>query len=392
MKNLKKVSFRDITGIFKFVIILLPALIYKLYLKINQKKVWLICETENTARDNGYIFYEYMLKKHPEVSCFYAINKKTKDYNKLSDKSKIINWASIKHYFYYIVASKNISSHKEGNPNHSLFTILHLKLNLFNNRVFLQHGVLYQDFSMFHKKNTKFKIFISGAIDEYNFLKERYGYGNEIKYTGLARFDNLFNYKIDENIILFIPTWRRWINNKEEFLTSEYFKRINELINDKKILELLEKNNKYLYFYIHQAFAKYIDCFNASNHVKIFNHETAELQEILKNGALLITDYSSIFTDFAFMKKPIIYYQFDKDIFMKKHYNNLKESYFDFDNNGFGKVVNDKSELIKEIQYYVQNNFKIKSIYEKRIKKFFKLHDNKNCERIYNVIIGVDKL
>ena len=40
---------------------------------------------------------------------------------------------------------------KNGTPNHMLFSVLRLKLNLYNNFVFLQHGVLYQNHEMFHK-------------------------------------------------------------------------------------------------------------------------------------------------------------------------------------------------------------------------------------------------
>ncbi|MBP3635037.1 MAG: CDP-glycerol glycerophosphotransferase family protein [Bacilli bacterium] len=393
LRRLKKVKLADILGIFIFIIVLIPSLIKKLYLKVTKKEFWLICETKVTARDNGYSFYKYMRKEHPEIITYYAINKKSKDYQKVSDLGNIIQWGSLKHYYYYMSATKNISSHKEGNPNQLLFTILHLYLNLYNNRVFLQHGVLYQDFSMFHFKNTKFKIFITGAKAEYDFVKERYGYfKGEVRYTGLARFDYLYDSKVDKNAILFIPTWRRWLETKEQFEKSTYFKKINELINSKELENMLEKYNKVLYFYPHLSTQKFIDCYKTNNkYIKILDTSNVDVQELLKKGTLLITDFSSIFTDFAYMHKPIIYYQYDSEEFYDKHFRKEDgKSYFDFKKDGFGPVVNNEADLLSQIEKYIKNDFKQQQEYTKKIDKFFLLRDKNNCQRIYKEIIKDD--
>ena len=360
LSKIKQVKSKDIIGLLLFLIVLIPALIKKAYLKIIKKELWLICEQENTAHD-----------------------KKVQKYG------NIINWSSLKHYYYYLSATQNISSHKEGNPNHSLFTMLHIYLNLFNNRVFLQHGVLYQDFEMFHWKNSKFKIFIAGAKPEYDFLKKNYGYrNNEIKYTGLARFDNLHNYEIDNKIILLIPTWRRWLNTKEEFKNSEYYKKLMSLINNNQLANILEDNDKELYFYPHISTQKFINLYKTDNkRIKILSSNDIDIQELLKKGALLITDYSSIFTDFAYMNKPIIYYQHDKSEFFNKHYSNYKKGYFNFEKDGFGKVVDNETELISILNYYIKNNFENEKEYENKIKNFFLLNDKNNCKRIYEAIL-----
>ena len=388
IKKLKKIERRDIIGIYKFFIVLIPSVFYKLYLKICHKELWLICERENMARDNGYIFYKFLKENHPEIKSYYAIDLNCKDYQKVKKYGNIIGWASLKHYYIYMSATRNISSHKEGNPNHPLFSFLHLYLHLYNNRVFLQHGVLYQNFPMFYKKNTNFKIFITGAKGEYDFIKANFGYKNEVKYTGLARFDNLYNYKKDDKIILLIPTWRRWLNTKDDFVESEYYKKLYSLINSKKLEKLLEKYDKYLYFYPHLSTQKFISCYKTnSGRVKVLSANNTNIQDLLKKGSLLITDFSSIFTDFAYMHKPIIYYQYDENEFYKKHYGNEK-SYFNFKKDGFGKVVNTEDELLKQLNLYIKNGYKEEDIYKKRIDNFFILHDRNNCERIYNSIIG----
>lgn len=392
LNKIKKVKIKDILGVFKFLIVLIPSCIYRIYLNIKNKKLWLVCENGKMARDNGYVFYKYMKNNHPDIPCYYAIDKRCNDYNKVKEYGNIINWSSLKHYFYYMSATKNISSHKEGNPNHTLFTILHLYLNLYNNRVFLQHGVIYQNFKMFYKKNTKFKLFISGAKGEYEFLKQKYGYDNKLKYTGLARFDNLHNFNIDSNIILLIPTWRRWLKNEKEFIESKYFKTFNNLINNEELINMLEKNNKKLYFYPHISTQKYINNYSTtSSNIKILDSKSIDIQDLLKKGALLITDYSSIFTDFSYMKKPVIYYQFDTNEIYSKHYGEKLSTYFDFKRDGFGDVVKSSSELINKLQYYIENGYELEEKYLKRINNFFTIHDNKNCDRIYDEIMGVEK-
>lgn len=387
--KLKKVSVRDIYGLIPFIILIIPAFIYKISLKIRKKELWLMGETEKTARDNGYVFFKYMREEHPEVDCYYAIGFNYKDYEKVKDLGHIIKWASLKHYFYYMSATKNISSHKEANPNQTIFTIMHLYLHLYNNRVFLQHGVLYQNFNMFHQPNTKFKIFITGAKPEYDFVKEKYEYkNNEVRYTGLARFDNLYNTTPDSKVILYMPTWRRWIENEEFLKNSDYYKKINSFINSPELEKVLEKNNVYLYFCPHNGLRDSKDVFESINkRVRIIDITEADIQQLLITGSLLITDFSSVHTDFAYMNKPILYYQYDTKDYLEKHIGkDCYDTYYDFKRDGFGKVVDDEKELIKNIDMKIKSKFKQNKIYQDRIAKFFVLHDNNNCKRIFEEI------
>lgn len=388
LKNIKKIQVSNIIGIFIFLFLLIPSIIYKIVLKLKKKELWLISENGHMARDNGFAFYKFMKKNHPEIKTYFAIDKKCSDYEKVSKYGNVVDWEKFKHYFLYMSATKNISSHKEGEPNHPLFSFLHLKLKIYDNFIFLQHGVLYQDFAMFHSDRCLFKIFICGAKGEYDFVKEKFGYNGEVRYTGLARFDDLYNAKPDKKIIAYIPTWRRWLNTKEKFEESEYYQRILSFINSDKLERILEKNDKYLYFYPHIASQKYINLYTTKNkRVKILSTNDIEIQDIIKKASLLITDFSSIFTDVAYMNKPIIYYQYDKEDYTIKHVcADLNSSYFDFEKDGFGEITSNESELIDTIDVYIQSNFNLKDKYQNRINKFFSLHDNNNCERIYNEI------
>ena len=104
---------------------------------------------------------------------------------------------------------------------------------------------------------------------------------------------------------------------------------------------------------------------------------------LLSQSSLLVTDYSSVSFDFAYMKKPIIYTQFDYDEYRKKHY---KKGYFDYILDGFGPVCSDIGVCIDNIIEEIKDGCKIKKKYLKRIQKFFAFFDRKNNERIYNII------
>ena len=201
--SLKYIKLRDLVSPFIFLLMLIPSIIFRLINKLKKRQLWLVCEEGDVAKDNGYHFFKYVRTNHPNDYCFYVIDKKSKDYNKVKDLDNIIQFRSLKHWVYYLAADYNISTQKMGNPNQVLFYILHVTLGLMKNRVFLQHGITKDDSPWLYYKNTKFKYFICGAKKEYEYIKEKFGYpeGNVI-YTGFPRFDNLYNNNLKEKQIL----------------------------------------------------------------------------------------------------------------------------------------------------------------------------------------------
>ena len=108
-----------------------------------------------------------------------------------------------------------------------------------------------------------------------------------------------------------------------------------------------------------------------------------DVQTLLMESSMLITDYSSVYFDFAYMKKPILYYQFDYDRYRKGQY---QEGYYSYERDGFGLVVRDELTLIEEIEKIVKNNFTFEEKYSNRVDDFFEFRDNKNCLRTYDAI------
>lgn len=394
LSKIKYIKIKDILGVIEYIILFIPSLILKLILIITNKKVWLVAELKDTCRDNGYHFFKYVKEKHPEQICFYAIDKKSKDYDKIKHFSGVIQFGSIVYWLLYLSANKNIVTDKGSDPCHMLFSILH-KVGLYDNVVFLQHGIISNIIPMFFYKNTHFRLMMSGSKLEYELLRSQYyGYPeNRIKYTGLARYDNLIHYNKKENQILIMPTWRRWIGResnilgrKKPFTESCYYKKWSHLLNNKEFINYIEQNNLIIKFFPHHQMQKFLESFKTtSKNIDILDEKDNNVQTLLKESALLITDYSSVVYDFAYMRKPVLYYQFDFDEFMSKHF---QDDRIDYIKNGYGDVCKTEEDLIRHIINF-NEDFELSEKYKKRINTVFLFHDDKNCERIFNEIMKI---
>ncbi len=387
--NMKYIKIKDVLAPFIFLFMLVPSLFFRMINRIKKRKLLLVAEDGKTARDNGYHFYKYIRTKHPNDYCFFVIDKKSENYINVKEYGNIIQYGSLKHWLYYLSAKYNISNHKEGNPNAAFFYVIHVFLGWYNNRVFLQHGITKDDAEWLYYKNCKFKYFICGARREYEFIRDRFGYPEgSVVYTGFPRFDNLYNNRINQKEILVMPTWREWlgretniIGKKANFEQTSFYNCWNSFLNDDKFIKYVEKKKMKVLFYPHINMQKFIGKFKfTSKNVEILTPKT-DIQKILKESAIMITDYSSVYMDFAYMEKPVLYYHFDYEEYRKKQY---KDGYFDYKKDGFGPVCEDKDELVKEIINVCENGLDKK--YYNRMDDFFELKDQKNCERIYNIL------
>jgi len=148
---------------------------------------------------------------------------------------------------------------------------------------------------------------------------------------------------------------------------------LNNLFNNEKLIEAAKQFGYTLIFKPHPELNEIIHLFD-TEHIIISTKET--YQELINPSSLLITDYSGVSFDFAYLKKPVIYYQGDNDY----HYEN---GYWDYEKMGFGEVIENEEELVETLIGYMKNDCKMKKFYKRRVDNFFKFHDNDNCKRAY---------
>lgn len=367
------------------------------YLKVKRPNIWLVSERKDQAKDNGYIFFKYLCEKQKNVDAVYAIDNKSEDYNKVKEIGSSVTFGTLKHWIYYLAAEKTISSQKNGKPNSAICYFLEVYGVLPQKFYFLQHGVIINDCKWLYYEETKFKLFVCGAEPEAKFVANHFNYPDgKVKYLGLSRFDNLHHIKVKKNRILIMPTWREWIaengskllevEGNSNFNETEFFIEWKKLLTDNKFISYIKKNNLEVIFYPHHEMQKFLSYFEElSTPIKVASSEKYDIQELLKNSEMMITDYSSVFFDFVYMKKPIIFYQFDIDKFNKFQY---QEGYFSYQKNKFGKSYSKSTEIVDKIIEMHMNNYRIDSDFDEEHKKYFPLFDVNNSKRIFNEIGG----
>ena len=362
------------------------------FMAYKDREIWLVAERGADARDNGYHFFRYLREKHPNVDAYYVITEDSADRSRVEALGKVVKYGSLQHYLMFIAAAYKISTHIAGySPNMYFYHRYKKWLPWKGKRIFLQHGITQNNIDGLYKENTKLDLFICGAKPEYDYVAQYFHYHDEVKYTGLARFDALHDGETKDQILV-MPTWRMYYSGLDEqkLKISDYVIKWNAVLHDERLIAALKKAGKTLVFYPHYEVQKhFLHLFSANDpSVMIADFDHYDVQQLLKDAQLLVTDYSSVYFDFAYMRKPCVYYQFDEAQFFAQHY---KPGYFNCREMGFGEVVTQHEALVDTLISYLEQDCRMKDVYLKRIDGFFPLHDTQNCERIFAEIQKLKK-
>ena len=190
--------------------------------------------------------------------------------------------------------------------------------------VFLQHGITKDDLSSWlNRYNKNISMFVTTAVGEYqSILDYDYGYDEKVvKLTGFPRYDKLAQTEPVKKQIIFLTTWRQKLAGKmdlvsgqreynEEFKNSEYCQFYNRLINDERLLAVMRKKGYTGKFCLHNNHMVQAGDFKGNDVIHIHTDAIEYVKEF-KENALMLTDYSSVAFDFAYLGKPIVYVQFD---------------------------------------------------------------------------------
>ncbi|MFG6147963.1 CDP-glycerol glycerophosphotransferase family protein [Halobacillus sp. B23F22_1] len=348
--------------------------------------IWLIGERSNTAQDTGYHFFKFCRENYPEKQVYYAIDSHAEDRTRIESLGNVVNIGSIEHYKIASSATAFIGSH-------DLEYFLPAKGIEFNSykqgkKVFLQHGVLGRKNVEYHKDYYKypFDLFCVSSWPEKNLVEKKLGYNkDEVEITGLTRFDSLLNNNnISKKSILFIPTWRDWLLNENDFLESEYYKRYKGMLQNERLHEVLKENNVELNFFPHYRMQPFVDHFEINNdNINVLKLGDKAVQELLLENNLMITDYSSVSFDFNYMSKPVVFYHFDRDSFFRKGILRPVEETF------LGDICYSEDELVNQIAVYIKNDFTEKEEVATKKHLIFSEIDKNNCQRVYNRILEI---
>ena len=346
----------------------------------------MICERGNDAQDNGFVFFKYVVEHHPEINITYLIKRESTEFQKVKNVGKVVQFGSLKHFMMCIGYPIKISSHLYGYSPWIQMTTFFRRNKTRDKHIFLQHGITKNYHAGLCAGACKsLSLFICGAKPEFEYIFNEFGYHNSVpQYTGFARYDLLNHFKV-KNQILFMPTWRAKLTglSDEEFTKSSFYKEWVSLLNNEKLMQICNDNDLTIKFYIHYSLQKYSHLFKGNDLIKIVNFGEETVQKLLKESKLLVTDFSSVYFDFAYMHKPLVYFQFDENTFFDEHY---AKGYFDYRRDGFGDVCVDKEMALNSIISLISSGFSLEEKYCQRIGNNFKLRDTNNCERIFELI------
>lgn len=370
--------------------------LYRL-LNRRRKKYILINDRPQKAGDNGEALFKYINKKEKRLAknTYFVVSDKCEDYKRLKKYGKVVKINSAKHKFLFLNSKAIISSHTHP-LFYNAFPVEELKYyqDMFNYKfVWLQHGIIEKDVSRGANQYTAGYDYmvVSTEGERGEVAQDKYLIYDKknLILNGLPRYDYLKNNP--KNIITIAPTWRAYLTGaisstgfhetKKGFEESEYYIRYSNILKDEKIYKLLKEKDYILNFILHPGMAGYEESFEQfeNDRVKIIKPEDVVYQKVFEESKLLITDFSSVAFDFAYLKKPIIYYQFDKEQFFSEHY---EPGYFEYERDGLGYVAYTEKEILDKIEFYFNNDFEIEKEYLERIENTFKYNDKDNCKRL----------
>ena len=364
----------------------------------KRRPLWLISDRELRAGDNGEVFFRYMVAAHPEIDTRFVLLKESPEYAAIAQIGKVIpgdsRWRKLLQLAsdYVISSQPSMVNTLPFHPKDEPFRDMIAKYRF----IFLQHGVIENDLpGWLGRKRKNIFGFVTSAWPEFNaIINGQYGYSEkEVWLTGLPRFDLLDD---GDNLrqITIMPTWRRYLMGEAdprtlvrplapEFFSSAFLSFYNDLLNNERLLHAAEKYGYTLAFFPHPELQPYLSAFQKNDAVAFLGPETA-YREVYAKSALVLTDYTSAVFDFAYLRRPVLYAQFDRADFFSKQYS---EGYFDFLRDGFGEVEYDLEHTVDRIIEYMADGCLMKDEYRSRADRFFAFDDRNSCQRVYEKLI-----
>lgn len=363
---------------------------YNFYLNLIEKNRYLYNKTDYLladfpgdfqSLDDAYPVFQTLIK-FKKNAYYMTINKqvlenkniKSNIYNHII-KGNMINGDFLEKYFTLFLKLKAVISGAEYFSFSNLFYYID-----YITFISLTHGINFFKTNLYktYYGNIRYNKLVISTSEKIISLAIQNGWKeNDLIKICLPKWDKFDkqkkkNIKSKNKSIFFFFTWRNL--NKgitdEVVLKSDYFQNIIELLNNKYLVDSLNKNDITLYFCLHHMFHIYKDKINfGTNNIKFVNQN--EIFNCIIKSNLLVTDFSSIIFEFIYQNKPFVMFIPDSEdpninkLYSAEYINllkDLKENKIDFSNKYFDII-----QVVNKIIYYIINDFKI----ETNLNKFY---------------------
>lgn len=399
----KNVVFRKMIRFFRLFFKKLNYLKYKLKYKVDDKTIFFEVYDGRNYTCSPKAIYEKMLtmKEFKDFKFIWAFNDPSK-HDVMKDKRLVIVKTNTKDYYKYISSSKywivnsimdECITKKKGQVYVQCWHGTPLKRLRYDIEV---NGAVLNTIEEIRKRNDRDAVKFDYFISPSKYCTEKFtsafnlialGKKNIIIEEGYPRNDSLFNRgkkdidKIkdklgipkDKKVICYLPTFR---DNQH---TSGVGYTYNLAIDFDSLKKRFGKDYVIL-FKPHYFIANKIDLSKYKNFVyNVANYD--EINDIYLASDLLITDYSSVFFDYANLNRPVMFYMYDFDDYK----NNLRDFYISLDELP-GPIAKTQKELEDYIVNIDKSISKYKKTYDKFNDKYNYLDDGNASERVIRVI------
>ena len=370
--------------------------------KVKRKfqDAWVFMDRDIQADDNAEHLYRYVRRQRPDIDAYFVLRRSSHDWKRLKHEGfRLLAFGSPRHKLLFLTAQALVSSHIDGYvvnlvPRKWFLDVLSHKF------VFLQHGVTEGDISAWINQKKVDCIITAGAPEWKSIVTERNGYRfseREVHLTGFPRHDALQGLRAARTrTIVVMPTWRKYVvggvagrTNRRKpqsgFAQTRYAQAWGGFLRSTELRELALRFGYRVVFFPHANIEPYLEQFQLPSHVETRTHRDGSIQRELGSASILITDYSSLAFDAAYLKRAVIYYQFDRaEFYSGEHL--YSQGYFDHRRDGFGPCCEDESALMGALRTLLENEALPESRYEARMEEFFPYRDGENCRRVVEAV------
>ena len=372
-------------------------------------QAWVLMDRIDSADDSGEHLFRHLRAHDKSVNAWFVIKRGTPGYRRLRKERcrRVVPHGSLRWKLLMLNCTQLISSHADGAVSRpSEITRLAEPRWRFT---FLQHGVIKDDLSNWlNKKNVD--VFVTSTHGEYHSIVDDdtpYRYTTrEVVLSGLPRFDRLLaagkKYPPERrDLILIAPTWRTWLVDRvskdthewavdlQEFRRSEFAQSWRELLLSDRLHALAGRNGLTIGVLMHPNLQSVAPALDLPPHVQAFDFES-DVRELFARGRVLVTDYSSIAFNAAYIERPVVYFQFDQErMFSGGHVG--RGGYFEYERDGYGPVEVTPDGALGAVEKAVEDGPEPAPEYRRRIEEAFPARDGHCCERAVAAIKQLSK-
>lgn len=242
----------------------------------------------------------------------------------------------------------------------------------------------------FTMESSNWDFLVSPNAYSTEIFKRAFDFNKKVIESGYPRNDYLINANNNDEIskvkgklgipqekkvILYAPTWRDnqfYSKGKYKFDIQLDLNKLQEEFGDKYVILLR----------MHYLIAENLDLSGFEGFVFDESHYE-DIRELYLISDILITDYSSVFFDYANLKRPIIFFVYD----IEEYRDNLRGFYIDFEKKAPGPLVDSTEQIIDEISKIEEVGFIWTPELEEFYQKFCSLEDGKASEKVVTEVV-----